>query len=899
MGSDAGRDFGEVFRGFALDDLSPEQFDELPFGAIQVDANGIIHRYNRAESQLSGRAPERVVGRDFFRDVAPCTNMPGFQGRFAEGVARGSLDVGFTFVFDFHMAPVRVGIHMRDAAEPGRYWILVRVIERLQPYRPAEAQRIVAQRSNVTVDGAMLDLSVCERERIHLPGAIQPFGALLALDPYSLTVTACSANAWELLGLEAPGDRALPLDALLPEGVPAALRRAMADGLLAEGQSWEDQVRCPRTGQPLYLSAHRWGGRLLLELESLVGVDTGQGVRTAAVVQRGMAAMRRNAGLVELAQSMARALRDLTGFERVLVYRFDRDWHGQVLAEDKVPDWEQSFAGLHFPASDIPRQARDLYVRSPIRHVPDRDYVPVPLLAGDGAAAGEALDLSLSRLRSLSPVHLEYHRNMGVNGSMSISILQDGKLWGLATFHHRLPHFVDPVRRAAALSLTEAFGLRIASVLQAQATRERRADADRLNRLIAQMAGSTDFLLALTQGPDDISALFQGGGAAILYQGRAACVGRTPPETALGTLAGWLRDQVVDDGIFMTDALPSLCPALEKHREVASGLLAVRLAADADDWLLWFRPEEAQLIVWGGNPHKPAERREDGTAAVLPRASFERWVEERRGQAQPWAGWEPDIARSLRHAINDVILRHMRQLAELNERLRSSDAAKSRFLANMSHELRTPLNAILGFSEVLEAGLFGPLTPKQREYIGDIHASGRHLLAMVTDMLDLARIEAGRLELRPEPVDLAVLVEESVALARPRAEVEGVELLTSLPVPLPPLSADPVRLKQVLLNLVTNAVKFTPRGGRVEVSAEALPDAVALEVRDTGVGMTPAEVALSLEPFRQVSNFTKHVQEGAGLGLPISRMLVQLHGGDLSIRSRPGAGTTVRVVLPR
>ncbi|MGH7065313.1 MAG: sensor histidine kinase [Stellaceae bacterium] len=241
-----------------------------------------------------------------------------------------------------------------------------------------------------------------------------------------------------------------------------------------------------------------------------------------------------------------------------------------------------------------------------------------------------------------------------------------------------------------------------------------------------------------------------------------------------------------------------------------------------------------------------------------------------------------------------------RRLREAKAAAEAASLAKSQFLANTSHELRTPLNAVIGFSEALLAGTFGALAPRQRESVGYIHQSGEHLLAVINDILDLARVEVGKLDLREERgVDPRAVAAACVALLRERAEAGEVRLSVEIGGQMPRLIVDRTRLKQILLNLLSNAVKFTEPGGAVVLTADRdAAGGVIFEVRDTGVGMTAAEVETALEPFGQIETGLARRHEGTGLGLPLARRLTELHQGSLHILSERGRGTTVRVTLP-
>ncbi|HKR20469.1 MAG TPA: ATP-binding protein, partial [Stellaceae bacterium] len=232
------------------------------------------------------------------------------------------------------------------------------------------------------------------------------------------------------------------------------------------------------------------------------------------------------------------------------------------------------------------------------------------------------------------------------------------------------------------------------------------------------------------------------------------------------------------------------------------------------------------------------------------------------------------------------------------EEAENASRAKSMFLANMSHEIRTPLNAVIGFSQIIEQGMFGPQPARYREYATLIRRSGEHLLTIINDILDIAKLQSGKTELRLEISLLAPIIDEAVRLVTPRAETARLKLVQDIAPDLPAARVDLTRIRQVLLNLLSNAIKFTPAGGTVTVTAKAWEGAIEIAVRDTGIGMAAADIPKALEPFGQISNAMTRAHEGTGLGLPLSKSLVELHGGQFSIASTPGHGTTVTVTLP-
>ncbi|MGH6975408.1 MAG: PAS-domain containing protein, partial [Stellaceae bacterium] len=259
------------------------------------------------------------------------------------------------------------------------------------------------------------------------------------------------------------------------------------------------------------------------------------------------------------------------------------------------------------------------------------------------------------------------------------------------------------------------------------------------------------------------------------------------------------------------------------------------------------------------------------------------------------ARWrEADLTR-----IRAELERQAAELVATARSLHAANAAKSMFLANMSHELRTPLNAILGFSEAMRDAMLGPLDSRYRGYAKDIHLSGAYLLRLINDILDTSKIDAGQMHLEQDRIGLAALIAECERLVLERARAAGVALVCAIGRSFPPIAGDRLRLKQALLNLLVNAVKFTPAGGTVRVSASAAkPHGIDIAIVDTGIGMEPASIARALEPFQQLESHLTRRHEGTGLGLPLAKSLIELHGGRLTIESAAGKGTTARIWLP-
>ncbi|MCV2488201.1 SpoIIE family protein phosphatase [Geodermatophilus sp. YIM 151500] len=488
----------------------------------------------------------------------------------------------------------------------------------------------------------------CADEPIAVPGAVQPHGVLLAVTEPDLTVVVTSANAGALFGTDPAGRR---LDELLAPAARARLR-VVLPGDLAEVNPV--RLRVGETDVDLVL--HRADGLLITEWEPVLGAEE-VGVawhrRLPTVLQR----LSATETLPELTDVLAGDVRALTGFDRVMVYRFDAAWNGEVVAESRRADLEP-FLGLHYPAGDIPAQARALYAINWLRLIPDAGYAPVPLHPATNPLTGRPLDLSGAMLRSVSPVHLEYLANMGVVASMSISLIDRGRLWGLVACHsYSGPHRPSYADRTAAEFLGRTASLLLHTKVAEVETGDVVGVARRQAELVAAVGRSPRApARALTEGGPTVLDLLPAGGAAVRLDGRLVLLGETPPADRVAPLVTALLASGAEDepGVRVTDALGQVVPDAADLAATASGVLVVRAGGGPGDFLAWFRPETLREVVWGGDPHD-GEVTEDAEGPRLsPRRSFERWSETVRGTAGPWRAHEVTAARALATAVTEA-----------------------------------------------------------------------------------------------------------------------------------------------------------------------------------------------------------------------------------------------------
>lgn len=750
-----------------------------------------------------------------------------------------------------------------------------------------------------------LDLDACSREPIHRPGSIQPHGMLLAFSgsDAGAPLIQASANAAPALGM--PLERALgqPLERALHPQIAAAVRSFLAAGPVPSRPVPVAVTELPGAGR-CQLLAHAVGDAaggsvVILELERLDGLETDL---LDHVYPRMREALERLDALnapADLLSCAAQEVRALTGFDRVLIYRFDADWHGTVVAEDgngRLP----SYMDLRFPASDIPTQARELYRLNRQRLIPDAGYAPVPLVAmplvappplPDGAPP---LDLSFSVLRSVSPVHVQYMRNMETASSMSVSILLHGALWGLVSCHHQEPKAVSYAVRSACDLIAQILSVRIAAVEDRRDAEHRIALQSIQARLLAAMAQADPFLAGLTQHPDDLLRFANASGAAVVFERRCTLVGDTPTEEQVRALVDWLAAQGEPEQ-FETDSLPALYPAAADFEGKAAGLLAIAVSKLHASYVLWFRPEVVRTVRWGGDPRKPLDRDGRGPGQGLsPRASFETWKETVRHRALPWTAAERDTAAALRHAVIGIVLRKAEELAALSRELARSNKELESFSYSVSHDLRAPFRHIVGYAELLQELESDQLSDTGKRYLDVIVDAANSAGTLVDNLLHFSQM--GRSELTPVAMDMSALVAEVRETLASETAGRAIEWDIA---PLPTVRGDPVMMRLVLQNLLSNAIKYS-RGrepARIAVGCEDRPTETLFFVRDNGVGFNQAYEKKLFGVFQRLHRNEEF--EGIGIGLANVRRAVDRHGGRTWAEGRLGEGATFFFTLPK
>jgi light-regulated signal transduction histidine kinase (bacteriophytochrome) len=774
--------------------------------------------------------------------------------------------------------------------------------------------------SNRTLDAA--DLTGCDREPIHIPGSVQPHGALLALEPADLRIVQAGGDTRGLLGAAADallGETAARL--LDPEQI-ARLRALLAMDqplnrpLLAfsipgsiPGSIASDVRRL------IDVIAHRSTGLLVLEFEPRLGPDPDDPL---ALVQTMIRHVQHLDDIEAFCDAVVAEIRAVTGFSRVMLYRFEADASGLVTAESR-DNAAASFLGLRYPASDIPRQARALYLVNWIRMIPDARYAPAPILPELNPNTGRPLDLSQSAIRSVSAVHRQYLANMEVVASMSMSVVVRGRLWGLIACHH--PTRLDlPYRLREALELFAEMASAQLAMKLATAGFEARLHSTTLHEeLLTQMSQEPDLALGLPRFGPLLLDFLAATGVGLWIDGTFTGLGATPGDAQVARLVTWLNE-VAGDGIFHTDCLPCQHAPAEAYADVASGVLALAISKLPRDYVLWFRPEVIRTVTWAGNPDKPAHPGPDG-GMLGPRNSFECWRQSVRLHSAPWQGVELEAAHRLRLSLLEVVLGRIAQIAQEREAAWQQQQLLMRELDRGLDEWKTIARALRKETE-RRAGVEADLSQVLRRTVADQEAERQRIARELHDTLGQSltllqlgldgisqetsatepvrervlalkalAAETGRdvnrlaWEIRPTALDdlgIQTAVRNFLETWSERSHVPFDLHLTLGDRDLP--AAVESTLYRVLQEALTNVVRHA-EATRIGVILGEAGDIVTMIVEDNGRGFGWDYTATNTPPGRR-------------LGLLGIRERLSLVGGTLEVESAPGKGTTLFIRIP-
>jgi len=762
----------------------------------------------------------------------------------------------------------------------------------------------ISNTANKSEQDFLVTIDNCSREAIATPGAIQPHGFMVVATLPDLKILQLSQNFESALGFSLDEHLGKSVDSVLAAGMMPLLQAFLAI------ESHKPLVPLPLSlrraeGEPVSVSclAHTAGSFLILEFEpdyeqeDLIAAIA-HALELSTALQSALAELQTVESLPAVLNVCVKEIEKITGFDRVMVYKFDQDWHGEVMAESLSVERE-SYLGLHYPASDIPAQARELYKRNVTRMIADVAYNSVALEPLTNPATGKSLDMSDCLLRSVSPMHVEYLQNMGVHATLTISLKVNGELWGLIACHNYHPKYLSLKIR----SVCEIFGKLVALRILEDSESEKNRVRDYC------MSAFADLFTAIAVDNGDVKGAFQMHGQKLMSQfdcigvalvtnGEIARVGTTPDESALRISADWLSSKELN--IFSSNHLIADLEGNASFFDLGgdfAGLLAMRTGLVDNQWLLLFRDKKIQAITWAGNPVKnafvDASASAPGQMLLQPRRSFALWREEVKDQSLPWTDAQITMAAYLRAQIIDLTRSGLHLL-----KVRSEAVQKERddFVAALAHDLRLPVGGALRMLEFIHSGRLGQSLPEFSDTLELLIDSHKQLLERIKSILIGYQFSEPSGTINTERTELVGLVGTAVNNSRSAALAAETAIVEDYCRPCF-VNGNFDSLARVVENLLSNAIKYSTEPNKVKVSLTSNAAEALICVEDSGIGVAKDDISSLFQRYwRARSGSTQPI--GSGLGLFVCKQVVEAHKGSLWCESELGVGSKFFVRLP-
>lgn len=727
-----------------------------------------------------------------------------------------------------------------------------------------------------------VDLTNCDRELIHIPGKIQSHGFMLAVDNEA-NIRFYSDNINEFLpGITGDiiGQHLNVIEKLLVTTQQHGfISHLIYFGKINKSFELTNPFLINIDGKPFYLIISSAGGYYMLEFEPAVSDFD---LDAQKKINRSISEMLSEKNVQNLLSNTARQVKNIIHFDRVMIYRFSEKGHGQVVAEDRNPELP-SWLGLCYPASDIPKQARELYKINLTRLIFDVESVTSEI--STIGSIQDPLDLSNAQLRAVSPMHIQYLKNMGVASSFSISLLYKSELWGLIACHNYTPKFIDYKSRESSKML----GQILSSALEFRQDEENQLVLQNYKNNLAVIAKSlqknTSIADALTQtGESNLLDITNASGAVLFYEEKIIRLGATPNNLQLTRLANWIKGNV-EDGMFVTTELSSSYPQAKAFESIASGMLVTVLSRELGEYIIWFKPELIQTVNWAGNPDKPVETDASGLMHMSPRRSFDLWSETVSGTAASWTNEELISVAKLKEEITYAVNEKAGTIRVMNEKLRQAYEELDTFSFTISHDLKSPISAIKGYAQVL--GADQTIGERWRRVAERIEDRADKMNQMINEVLDYSRI--GRSEIIYQTINVRSLIDE---ITKDLLLVYNTIDLQIIIGETPTLHGDPIMMLQIFSNLIGNAVKYSQfsKPPRVEIKGWTEGKTTAYEIKDNGLGIAASDIPHIFELFNRLQN-VKEI-EGSGVGLAIVKRIIDRHKGRIWLESAPDKGSS-------
>lgn len=744
---------------------------------------------------------------------------------------------------------------------------------------------------NTELELPNVSISNLKEAPIHLFRQIQGHGVLLVLEEPNLNILQVSNNTWNVFGVRAEEILGKKLEDLLDPFQMERIRQGLSEDNLEFINPTKIWVRKEGDDYTVFDAVfHRSSdGFLILELEPAIGRENIPFLSFYHLAKASINQLEKTANLRDYCQVIIQEIRKITGFDRVMLYKFNDDGHGSVVAEEKLPGME-SYLGLHYPESDIPKPARKLFVANSMRIIPDASGEPISIIPAVNPISDRPVDLTNSILRSAATCHTEYLQNMGVAASLTISLIKDQKLWGLIACHHQTPKFVSYELRKACEFLGRVIFSEISAREETENYDYRMSLTYIHTKLVEYMSQEENFIDGLVKNQPNLLDLTSAQGAAVCFGHNCTLIGETPKDEDLNFLVQWLKNHSEEE-VFYTDSLPQVYPDAERFKHVASGLLAIPISRR--NYVLWFRPEVIKTVNWGGDPNRAFEvSHSDGSLRLCPRKSFEKWKETVRLTSLPWQYVEVKAALELRKAIVNIVLRQADELAQLAHDLERSNAELKKFAYVASHDLQEPLNQVANYVQLLEMRYQEKLDQDAKEFITYAVEGVSLMQTLIDDVLVYSKVDTQSITFQLTEVETAL--ERALSNLRQRIIETGATITHDS---LPTVMAGSTQLMQLFQNLIANAIKF--RGDKqpqIHIGAERLEDEWLFFVKDNGIGIDPQFSDRIFVIFQRLH--TRDEYPGTGMGLAICKKIIECHRGRIWVESQLREGSTFYFTIP-
>ena len=736
----------------------------------------------------------------------------------------------------------------------------------------------------------------CEDEPIHIPESIQSYGFLIAFSYEDLKISIVSENCdavfiEQLIGkhfldilssdtderafLEETFDRVTKTKIRLP------IKLHLKASLLKDGAAID------------YLAVVYDSGRhYVVELEPATEFRDTYGAEQFIKLYAMSIAPRfkEMTSLRDMAQEMVSTIRYLTNMDRVVLYKFNEDYSGKVIAEAKAEDMD-SYQDLYFPASDIPKQARELYKTNWVRLTPDTELPPAKLIPSPAESGREPLDLTRSLLRTFSPIHLQYIRNQGLRASFSISLVTDGELYGLISCHHREPNYIPQDVRLQCENLSQLFSWHLLAKEEEIAKRKKSATDDAVDAMLDRIGPANPISRVVKSGEKAFLEALNSSGFVYYSQYETITLGSTLPIELIKEIFSKVRSQ---GGFpYTNDSLYEDYP--EARQYGIAGIMIIPLFEKKQYFTAWFRKETHRVQKWIGAKD---EKSEDAPKAerLKPRASFAIHTRTIKGRSTSFDNADVDTANRLNRMFLVYALDVQERMHNNIQELEKQDNYRNEFLATLAHELRNPLGPIMSGASILET-VDDDQTRKRVTAI--INRQAEYMSKLINDLMDVSRITRGKVKLEFEKLSIQDVLSDSLEIVEQQVKAKKHHLTVNYLQEDVTVYGDKARLSQIFSNIIHNAAKYTNEAGEISVDIREEGVMVVVAVKDNGMGIPEDRLKDVFNMFTQIEAHSTHTKGGLGIGLTLVSKLVMLHHGEVSVMSEGlGRGSTFEVRLP-